>query len=314
MSLVYNPNGLAIDFESTPIDQNPVAVYLSGLAPRSRRTMLGSLDAIALLVSQGKCRAADFEWSRLRYQHTAAIRSALMGQCAPATGNRHLAALKQVLKECHRLGLMNAEDLTRAIDIKPIKGSTLLKGRALSSKEIRALFVACMEDKGVAGLRDAAMLVVLRLGLRRSEVVSLDLKDFDFETGKLNVLKGKGNKDRTAYVPQTMMHFMTNWLELRGDVPAGPLLLPVNKYNQVVQRRLTDQAVLYIVATRAKQIGLDKFSPHDFRRTFAGDLLDVGVDIVTVQKLMGHSSPATTSKYDRRGEETKRKAVENLKW
>lgn len=103
------------------------------------------------------------------------------------------------------------------------------------------------------------------------------------------------------------MHFIINWLKVRGDCP-GPLLLPVNKYNQVVQRRLTDQAVMYILSTRAKEIGLKKFSPHDFRRTFAGDLLDDGVDIVTVQKLMGHSSPATTSKYDRRGEEQARKA------
>lgn len=312
MSLVYTPNALVIDLEPTQADQNPVAVYLSQLAPRSRRTMLGSLDAIALLVSQGKCRAMDFEWQRLRYQHTAAIRSALMDSGAPATSNRHLAALKQVLKECYRLRLMSAEDYTRAVDIKPIKGSTLIKGRALSLDEIRGLFDACAADTGLTGLRDACMLVVLRLGLRRSEVVNLDLKDFDALDGTLHVLKGKGNKDRTAYVPSTMMHFMTNWLEARGNAP-GPLLLPVNKHNQVVQRRLTDQAVLYILTVRAKQIGLSKFSPHDFRRTFAGDLLDEGVDIVTVQKLMGHSSPATTSKYDRRGEETKRKASEMLK-
>lgn len=209
-------------------------------------------------------------------------------------------------------GLINAEDYTRAVDIKPIKGSTLIKGRALSLEEIRALFVVCMEDTRIAGLRDACMLVILRLGLRRTEVVNLDLKDFDAQTGKLNILKGKGNKDRTAYVPSTMMHFIINWLKVRGDCP-GPLLLPVNKYNQVVQRRLTDQAVMYILSTRAKEIGLKKFSPHDFRRTFAGDLLDDGVDIVTVQKLMGHSSLVTTSKYDRRGEETKRKAIELFK-
>lgn len=151
--------------------------------------MLGSLLPITLLVTSGKFRAMEFDWSKLRYQHTAAIRSALMENSAPATGNRHLAAMGQVLKECHRLGLINAEDYTRAVDIKPIKGSTLIKGRALSLEEIRALFVVCMEDTRIAGLRDACMLVILRLGLRRTEDVNLDLKDFDAQTGKLNLLK-----------------------------------------------------------------------------------------------------------------------------
>ena len=75
---------------------------------------------------------------------------------------------------------------------------------------------------------------------------------------------------------------------------------------------MTPQAVLLIVQKRAKQAGVKSFSPHDFRRTFCSDLLDWGVDIVTVQKLAGHASPVTTSKYDRRGEETKRQAVEKL--
>jgi integrase len=51
---------------------------------------------------------------------------------------------------------------------------------------------------------------------------------------------------------------------------------------------------------------------HNFRRTFAGNLLDAGVDLVTMQRLMGHVSPTTTSNYDRRGEEVKRQATKNL--
>jgi integrase len=51
------------------------------------------------------------------------------------------------------------------------------------------------------------------------------------------------------------------------------------------------------------------FTAHDFRRTVAGDLLEVGVDVATVQKLLGHASPVTTAGYDRRPAAARAKAA-----
>lgn len=50
-----------------------------------------------------------------------------------------------------------------------------------------------------------------------------------------------------------------------------------------------------------QRAGVAPFSPHDLRRTFVGDLLDAGVDMAMVQRLMGHSSADTTSRYDAKG-------------
>ena len=89
----------------------------------------------------------------------------------------------------------------------------------------------------------------------------------------------------------------------------GPLLYSIRKGGKVISSRLTDQAIWIILEKRFKAAKVKAFTPHDLRRTFAGEMLDAGVDLVTVQKLMGHASPVTTSRYDRRDEKTKMEAA-----
>jgi site-specific recombinase XerD len=301
-----------IQSNTSLLSNNPAAVYLASLGTGSRRTMRQALDAIALLITNNTHDALSCPWGELRYQHTMAIRSALMEKYAPATANKMMAALRRVLKEAQRLGQMSAEDYAKAADIKRVKSSGLLKGRSLSADELGKLLNVCVEDKSIFGARDAAMLMVLRIGLRRSEVVNLDLSDFDPIEGCVKVRGAKGRKDRIVFFPEAAIAHVTNWVKIRGDNNPGPLLLPISKSGNLVWRRLSDQAVMTITLLRGAAAGIENFTPHDFRRTFAGNLLDAGVDIVTVQGLMGHSDPATTAKYDRRGDAAKKRAVNLL--
>lgn len=297
-----------------PLTQHPAAVYLSALSPGSRPTMQQALDEMARLLSERKCDALTLDWAALRYQQTAALRRVLMENYAPATANKMLSGLRRVLKEALRLELMEAYDYARAVDISSIKVSKGLRGRALKASEIAALMRVCQGDRTPLGFRDAGLVAILRgSGLRRGEVVNLDLNDFERSTGVLEVRSGKGGKDRTVYLPDGALPVVLAWIEVRGSV-SGPLLCHVNKAGRVVVRRLTSQAVLFLLQKRAEDAGVASFSAHDFRRTFISDLLDAGADIVTVQKLAGHSNPNTTSRYDRRGEATKKKAVNLLKF
>lgn len=113
-----------------PLAQHPAAVYLSQLRPRSQRTMRRNLDLIAYLLTQGRCDSLTLDWSKLRYHHTAAVRSPLMEQFAPSTVNQMLCALRRVLKEAKKLKLILQMDYTDAVDIESVRVSKELRGRS----------------------------------------------------------------------------------------------------------------------------------------------------------------------------------------
>lgn len=294
-----------------PKDRNPALVYLSRLAPGSRRTMARALDTIAELLS-ARATAETLPWGALRYQHTQAVRAKLSEKFAPATTNKHLAALRGVLREAWRLGQLDGDDFHKAVDVNGIRNETLPAGREVSAGELRALFHACAVDKTNSGVRDAALMALLYGGgLRREEAVSLDLADYDRESGAVTVRRGKGGKQRIVYVPQGGRAAMSAWIDVRGDGP-GPLLCPVNKGGRIDLRRMTGQSVRKVLVKRATEASVSELSPHDLRRSFVSHLLDAGADLATVQKMAGHASVTTTARYDRRGEGAKQKAAELL--
>ena len=275
--------------------------------------MLRALTLVAEIASDSRQTALTLPWHQLRYQHTAAIAAALVERgYRPATINQALSGLRSVLYHAWKLGLMESEDYQRARDVKNRKADTLLRGRALDKEELRAIIKNCQDEKSPAGVRDAALVgVMYGTGLRRSEVVKLQLKDFNSKTGALTVRGAKGGKDRLVYVKGGAAKALAAWLVLRGD-GAGPLFCPVHKSGKIRVEAMTDQAIMKILKKRGFQAELEPFSPHDLRRTYISDLLDAGADIATVQKLAGHASVTTTSRYDRRGEDAKSKATDLL--
>lgn len=322
--------------ESLPADQNPAAVYIARLTSEtSRYTMRNALNTVTDILnpdlsdlvpeSEQDQRYRLIDWAKLRFQHTAALKARLMDQYKPATANKLLAALRGVLEAAFDLGLMNAEDYQRARKVKNVKNETLPVGRDVAQTEIAALLKVCREDTNQdAGVRDAAILIVLwRCGLRRSELVGLDLSDYDTDTRRLTIRSGKGRKDRTAFMPARALPIFQKWLNVRGVEP-GALFLPVLKSGAIVWEqfdtksktakpaRLTAQAIYNMLQKRGEQADIQDFSPHDMRRTLIGDLLDKGVDIVTVSKIVGHANPQVTGRYDRRPERTKRDAADLL--
>lgn len=292
------------------MDQNPAAVYIASLpAATGKRSQAQGLRVIAQIFNTD---INLLNWGALRYQHTAAIRARLAEAYAPATANKILSALRQTLKQAWLLGQIGPDEYGKAINLKPITGETIPAGRELSQGEILALFNSCQSDASPAGTRDAAIIAVMyAAGLRRDEVVKLSRASYDRETGQL-VLTGKRNKQRTAYITNGAADALNDWLVIRGE-EGDALFVAINKGAKLdVSKDMTSQAIYKMLAKRARDANVKHFSPHDMRRTFVSDLLDKGADIATVAKMAGHANVQTTARYDRRPEETKRKAASLL--
>jgi site-specific recombinase XerC len=301
---------LALVSADRHVDPHPVAVYLASLSSGSRPTMRSALEIVAALLTSGAYDARSLPWASLRHAHLQALRGQLAERYAPKTVNRTLSAVRGVLRAAWRLGHIDTDTLHRACDVGGVRGSRLPAGRDVAMRERQQLFEVCADDPLPArGARDAAVLALLAgTGIRRAEAVAIDLEHVDLDEGGVRIL-GKGNKERRAYLVDGSRRALEWWLGLRGSEP-GPLLYRVLKGGHIRPLRLRAAAVGIVVERRVREVGLRHATPHDFRRTFTGDLLDAGADLSAAQALLGHASPTTTARYDRRGERARRKAAE----
>ncbi len=295
----------ARDVELTQAERNPALIYLASLSATGRRSMASRLARVARMLGTN---LREMDWATLRFEHVTAIRSRLREEgLSSSSVNCTLAALRGVARAAWSVGLMTAEERARVESVGAVRGFRLAPGRALNQGEIAALLDACAADTSAAGPRDAAVIaLLLGGGLRRSEAVALSLADYSPETG-LKV-RGKGDKERLTYLEGGAALALNDWITVRGDWP-GPLLCPVRKGGMVERRAMTDQAIYGALVKRATLGRIARLSPHDLRRTFASELIDASGDLSAVQQLLGHSNIATTTRYDRRPEQSKRRVA-----
>ena len=287
------------------------SVYLASLSKSSRRSQKTAIVIISTWLNAD----ADWQtlpWARVRHEHVAAVRARLIDDYSSATARRMLAALRGVIKACWRLEQIDGETRDRALDVPPIRGESLPKGRALSRGDVRALFDECADDPTVTGVRDAAMFAVLfGAGVRRFELAALKLDDYDSSDGALSIQRGKGAKGRVVYLGEPARDAVNYWLEFRGQRP-GALIQPVTRSGRILRRHLCDESIARAVRDRAAAARLKRTTPHDGRRTVITNLLESGVDVLVVQRIAGHASADTTGKYDRRGEASKKSASDEI--
>jgi integrase len=236
---------------------------------------------------------------------------------APATAVKYMTAVRQLLRHLGRVGVADLEAVVATIDgTRRRTRPESTERRGVTSEEIRAMFAACHRDTNqVKGRRDGALLAVLAgTGARRAEAASLIRPDLDLDTGTAE-LQVKGGGRRSAPLNRSTLDHVELWLPLlpKGDV--GPLFPRVGKDGTIDPARgISAHQAWKLVAARRDEAGLDPgITPHSFRRWFVTSLLEAGVDLLTVTRAVGHRSPNTTQRYDRRGDSVIREAIGHLR-
>lgn len=163
----------------------------------------------------------------------------------------------------------------------PIEGASI--------EDIRAMVRTC--GNGFTGLRDRAILLfLLDSGVRVSECLSLNLEDVDSIGGSVFVRQGKGRKPRTVFIGRKTRRALRAYLRYCED--GSPALWVTSTGS-----RLAVQSLRGMLKRRATAAGVPAPSPHDFRRAFALTMLRSGVDVITLARLMGHTTLEVLSRY-----------------
>jgi site-specific recombinase XerD len=206
---------------------------------------------------------------------------------AAATINRRLNALK------HFFDFLAGE--SDSAPRNPVKPSHRLRvGRSLPKRltgaQVRQLFA------GIGHEMDRALfLLMLRCGLRVSEVARLKASDVDWEQEALLVRQGKGRKDRRVYISPDALLGLRECLLKRPVTVAGEYLFWNRKRPG---QPLSIKAIQKKMERYAKAAGIIA-SCHSLRHTFASNLLEEGAEVVSIKEFLGHSSVTSSERYAR---------------
>ncbi len=255
-------------------------------SPNSRRNYAKALDLLFVMVAgRPLTRALLMEYR------------AGMDGLAASTVNVRLSAVRKLVTEARRNGMLSAEEAANLTDIPNVRQQGTRLGKWLTKEQAREL-LAVPDRSTLKGKRDYAMLALLvGCALRRRELAALTVEDIQMRENRWVIadLRGKGGRIRTVAVPMWVKQGINAW-QAAAKIEDGPLLRSINKAGKV-GKSLSDWAVWAVVTEAARHIGIERFGAHDLRRTCAKLCRKGGGDLEQIKFLLGHSSIQTTERY-----------------
>jgi integrase len=223
---------------------------------------------------------------------------------AARTINVRLAAIDKLFTRMMRLEIIDKNPASSEL-VPRMRTSNISETEGLDDEEAERLLKMLWADETYIGLRDTAIFAVLIYnGLRRSEVIQIDLDNIKFVSGTptTTLVIKRGKHLSIEFIP-LVWKTIDRWLTA-ANINEGPIFRKVTKSRVgpqiVTKNRLTADHIYAIIKSRVQQAGIEKnIHPHSLRHTYATFALLAGVPIQEVQKSMGHSSTDTTFRYYR---------------
>lgn len=206
---------------------------------------------------------------------------------ARSTINRKLCALKTFYKYL--------KDIEQVIAISPAeKVKCGKKEKSLPKAASQGDVITLLQTASESRLKDRVVLELLYgLGLRASELVSLDIRDINFEEGFIHI-HGKGMKERMNPIHENGIALIRAYMK-RYKISSGWLFPRRDDKSRPMSREAVNRIVTRIKADAGLQD--QPITPHTFRHSYATHMLDNGCDMALVQEYLGHEDIATTRIY-----------------
>ncbi|MEG9437792.1 site-specific integrase [Edaphobacter sp. HDX4] len=278
--------------EGEPLVLTPAQLLLrkrvldSVSSSHSRRNYAKALDELfRFSASRPLSRELLLEWR------------ASMESLSPSTINVWLSAMRKMVEEARRAGVIGKEEAANLTDVPNISQRGTRLGNWLTREQAKEL-LAIPNRSILKGKRDYVILALLvGCALRRNELATLDVEIVQQREGRwvLADLEGKGRRVRTVAIPIWVMKGINAWRTAAG-IEDGRLLRSISKGGKIGDS-LSDWAVWSVVEQSSKQIGIERFGAHDLRRTCAKLCRKSGGDLEQIKFLLGHSSIQTTERY-----------------
>jgi integrase len=279
--------------EEKPLALTPAQARLRKLvldtvpSPHSKRNYGKALDDLfQFCASRPLSRSLLMEWR------------AGMESLSPSTINVRLSAVRKMIGEARKNGMLGTEEAATLTEVPNISQKGTRLGNWLNREQAKEL-LAVPDRATLKGKRDYVILALLvGCALRRNELAELDVETIQQREGRwvLADLEGKGRRIRTVAIPIWVKHGINAWMTAAG-IEDGRLLRSVSKSGKVNRDTLSDWAVWSVVEQSSKQIGIEHFGAHDLRRTCAKLCRKNGGDLEQIKFLLGHSSIQTTERY-----------------